>query len=295
MAAFAALLPLLFSGATSAVNGVLGANAADSAANAQEQGEQQVLNLEGQQVPAANSLVQSGVAGANSQLAGTYAQNLGLLAPYLGTGTSALAQLNALTNGGGFKAPTAADAANTPGYQFQLAQGEQAVDRSAAAQGTALTGGQVKASDQYAQGLASTNYGNVYNQALGTYQTNFGNLQNLAGLGLSATNTGVQTGNVTGTQAASNTTQGGYAQAQNLLAGLGISADALTGAANARASGYVGSANAYGGALNNIGSAATSYGNNQSQLALLNSILNKNSANPLGIQPTGATSSVAYS
>lgn len=295
MAAFAALLPLLFSAGTSATGGILGSNAAENAANTQEQAEQGVLNSVNSTVPAANSDIAGGVAGANKQLAGTYAQNLGLLAPYLGTGTSALAQLNALTSGGGFKAPTAADAANMPGYQFQLAQGEQAADRSAAAQGTALTGGQLKASDEFAQGLASTNYGNAYNQALGTYQTNFGNLQQLAGLGLNATNTGVQTGDVTGTQAASNTTQGGYAQAQNLLAGLGISADALTGAANARASGYVGSANAYGGALNNIGSAATSYGNNQSQLALLNSILNKNSANPLGIQPTGATSSVAYS
>lgn len=257
----------LISGGTSLLNGILGSNAAGNAADTQAAAEQKVLDLTNSTVPKANDLVASGVTGANKQLSDTYAQNLKLLQPYTSSGTSALAQLDALTKAGGFHAPTATDAANQPGYQFQLQQGMQALDRSAASRGEALGGGQIKAAQQYGQGLASTNYNNAYNQALGTYQTNFGNLQQLAGLGLNATNTGVQTGNLTGAQTASNITQGSGQQAQNLLQALGIQSDALTGQANARASGYVGQANAYGGALNNLGSTATN-------LYTLNSLLN---------------------
>lgn len=263
MSAFASLLPAALGpygglisagilGGSTLAEGLTGSNAAQNAADAQVAGEQQVGSLVKSTTGQAQGDITGGVAGANSTLADYYGKNLALLQPYMSSGTNALGQLNTLVNNGGFKAPTATDAANMPGYQFQLAQGEQAVDRSAAAQGTALSGGQLKASDQYAQGLASTNYGNAYNQALGTYQNNFGNLQSLAGLGLSATNTGVGAGTSAGSQSASTTYGGGLAQAQNLMQGLPISADALTGAANARASGYVGSANSNINALNNL-------------------------------------------
>ena len=73
-----------------------------------------------------------------------------------------------------FTLPTAADVANTPGYQFALQQGEQAVQRSAAAQGDLLTGGTLKAEDQYAQGLASQTYQNAVTNSLNAFDTNFG-------------------------------------------------------------------------------------------------------------------------
>lgn len=75
--------------------------------------------------------------------------------------------------GGPFTAPTAAQAEATPGYQFQMQQGEQALQQSAAARGNLLTGGTAEAVNNYAQGLASTNYQNVYNNALNTYGTNY--------------------------------------------------------------------------------------------------------------------------
>ena len=79
-----------------------------------------------------------------------------------------------------FQAPTAADMANDPGYQFRLDQGNKALQASAAARGTLLSGGTLKALDQYNQDYASGEYGNVYNRALqnfGAQNTTFGNNQ----------------------------------------------------------------------------------------------------------------------
>jgi len=84
----------------------------------------------------------------------------------------------------------------TPGYQFQLEQGLQGVNRSAAARGGLLSGANLKAINDYAQGQAATGYQaaweraqNAYNNAFTRNQTNIGNLKSLAGMGqTSATN-----------------------------------------------------------------------------------------------------------
>jgi hypothetical protein len=73
---------------------------------------------------------------------------------------------------GQFSAPTAAQAEAQPGYQFARDQGLQAIDRSAAAKGTLLTGGNLKDLATFAGGTASQNYNNVFNQGLQSFQTN---------------------------------------------------------------------------------------------------------------------------
>lgn len=91
-----------------------------------------------------------------------------------------------------FKAPTAADVANEPGFQFRLEQGRKALEQSAAGKGVLRTGGTLKNLVDYGQNFASNEYGNVYNRAanerdrkfneyafdynkeLGTYTTNHG-------------------------------------------------------------------------------------------------------------------------
>ena len=89
----------------------------------------------------------------------------------------------------------------TPGYQFQLEQGLQGVNNSAAAKGGLLSGANMKAINDYAQGQASTGYQDAWNRAQNAYQNAFGrnqqkfqNLQSMANNGQSAA-----------------TTQGGYA------------------------------------------------------------------------------------
>ena len=64
-----------------------------------------------------------------------------------------------LSNALGFGGQAGTDSAlstlqQTPGYQFALTQGEQGVDRGAAAKGMVSSGDTINAEDQYAQGLA---------------------------------------------------------------------------------------------------------------------------------------------
>ena len=93
-----------------------------------------------------------------------------------------------------------------PSYQFRLGEGLKALERSASARGTLLTGGAAKAMERYAQDVASTEYansyarraseqGNDYNRLLGVgnfmsgeQQNQFGRYQSTAALGLNATN-----------------------------------------------------------------------------------------------------------
>ena len=110
-------------------------------------------------------------------------QNQANQAPWLQAGTTALGELMNLAP---FQAPTATQAEATPGYQFQLQQGQQAVERSAAAKGGLLSGGTAKALDLYSQGVASTNYQNTYNNALNQYLTQYNKLAGISGAGQQA-------------------------------------------------------------------------------------------------------------
>lgn len=90
----------------------------------------------------------------------------------------------------------------TPGYKFQLEQGLQGVNNSAAAKGGLLSGANMKALNDYAQGQAATGYQNAWERAQNAYQNAFSrnqqkfqNLQSMANNGQSAA-----------------TTQGNYAQ-----------------------------------------------------------------------------------
>ena len=168
--------------------------------------------------------------------------------------------------GGQFTAPTAAQAEQTPGYQFQLQQGDQAVQQSAAARGNLLTGGTAEALDNYGQGLAASNYQNVYNNAYNTYASNYNQYQNqqtntynrlasLAGVGQ-------QTASTLGTLGSNSANS----ISNNLLGTAAQIGQQTNNAAAATASGVVGAGNAWSGALSNTGS-------NLSQLAMLQSIM----------------------
>ena len=98
-----------------------------------------------------------------------------------------------------------------PSYQFRLGEGMKALDRQAAARGGLISGGALKAAQRYGQEFASNEFGNAYNR-----------LASMAGLGQTATG------------AQSNAAGQFGANAGNLM----------TGAGAARASGYVGGANA---------------------------------------------------
>lgn len=92
---------------------------------------------------------------------------------------------------------TLEDLQATPGYQFQLQQGQQSALNSAAAKGSLLSGGTLKSLERFGQGLASTSFQNAWERAQTAYQnafnrntTNqnnmFARLSGLAGQGLNA-------------------------------------------------------------------------------------------------------------
>lgn len=166
-----------------------------------------------------------------------------------------------------FKPPTGADDQNDPGFTTRLKAGQDAIERSAAARGSLLTGSTVKAQTDYAQDYASNEYEKTYGRDLNTYQTNYGkavgeynnrkatfysnqdnpfskllaqetldssNQNYLSGLGFNYANL------------FANTSQGGSKTAT----------DYLTQGGNATAAGQVGAGNAYGAGLSGVGNNA---------------------------------------
>ena len=61
----------------------------------------------------------------------------------------------------------------TPGYQFQLQQGLQSVNNSAAAKGSLMSGATLKSLNNYAQGQASTGFADAWNRGQQAYQNAF--------------------------------------------------------------------------------------------------------------------------
>lgn len=132
-----------------------------------------------------------------------------------------------------------------PGYQFRLSEGMKALDRTAAARGGLLSGATLKGAQRYGQGLASQEYGNAYNR-----------LASMAGIGQTAT--GAMTG--MGTQLANSLGEAGGQAAQ------------------ARASGYMGGSSALNQGLGQY----MNYGQQQSQNALFQQMLNRNTPYSFG-------------
>lgn len=71
-----------------------------------------------------------------------------------------------------FVAPDAETFKQDPGYQFRLKEGSKALQNSAAARGTLLTGATAKALQGYGQEQASQEYGAAYGRALQGYGVN---------------------------------------------------------------------------------------------------------------------------
>jgi hypothetical protein len=239
----------------SLVGGILSSGAASQAGQEQYQAAQQASGLAGTAGQQAENYQTGQIAneGANASpyttLGSTTANEL----------TNALAPGGSLTQGWNqtFSAPTAAQAAATPGYQFQLQQGENALQNSAAARGGLLSTGTAKNLNNYAQGVASTNYQNTYNNALQTYNTNLGtfetnqnNLYNrLAGTTQLGANTVANLNNVQqqGTNALQSSILGtAQTQGQDIMGGTAALAAGQVGSANALAQGISGAAGAAG-------------------------------------------------
>lgn len=72
-----------------------------------------------------------------------------------------------------FKAPTVADLQTDPAYQFRQEQGQKAIERSAAAKGTLLTGGTLQDVASFADNLASQEFDKLYQRSFGEWKTSY--------------------------------------------------------------------------------------------------------------------------
>ncbi len=170
-----------------------------------------------------------------------YQQTREDLAPWRTVGEQALYQYADLLGipAPGAEGPVTPDYSaftESPGYQFRLAEGQKAIERSQAARGLLGSGQTLKAITEYGQNIASQEYGNYMNR-----------LSGLAGVGQATT---VQTGQF-GASAAAQT--GG----------------AIEAAGRARASGYLGTGQALGGVASDVAGLTGYYVGQQSQEEML--------------------------
>ena len=70
-----------------------------------------------------------------------------------------------------------------PGYAFRLKEGQQALDRSAARRGGLISGGALKAAQRYGQEMGSQEYTNAFNRYQAERQARLGPLQAMTGMG----------------------------------------------------------------------------------------------------------------
>jgi hypothetical protein len=207
-------------------------------------------------------------------------RQIGLQEPFRQAGLTAQEQIMQLLGIGGDKTAEGygslakpfgqTDFQQDPGYAFRQAEGMKALERSAAARGGLLSGGTLKGIQRFGQDLASQEYGNAFNRYQIERSARLNPLQSLMGAGQSATN--VMTGNIG---------QSSQNEQGNIM-----------GAGQARASGYVGQANALGGALSSIGQAAASYPLLQAQIGYLNQGAPSGVINNMSRIPQGAYSGI---
>jgi hypothetical protein len=277
----AAAIPSIIGAGGSLVSGILGSRAAKKAGQEQSTaGEAAAADLlragEGAAtgVTGAGEGAAAGVEGAGAQGRDILLSALAGLDPYSDTGRQAMTTLAALFGEGGDLRkqfsydPDTLD--SDKGFQFRLKQGQQAIERSAAARGTLVSGGTLKGIADYSQDLASTEYGKAFDRARTTFQMNrdntLGGLLSLTGIGERANAQRANLSQATadlGFRTAS--TAGGFRSDAATRAGAfrtGAAtgaADYRTDAAASRAAGTVGSANAWQrtlGDLIKIGKAA---------------------------------------
>lgn len=229
-------------GGASLLGGLFGSSAAESAASQQAGASEYAANIQQQEF---NKIRQS-------------------LAPYMKTGTQADASLKRLlgigqpggvTNSFLAKNPmsiigqpnfTAADFKTSPGYQFSLQQGENAINSAATPTAGTYSGNTLKALSTYGTGVANqeyqqdytnwiNNYWNKYNAITGRQNQTFNMLSTLAGAGQNAASSAGAYGTTAATNigqdvigAGNATAAGTLGSAQSLLSGLSGATGALS-------------------------------------------------------------------
>lgn len=174
-------------------------------------------------------------------------QNQANQQPFVSAGQGSIQQiLTSLQNGTfgpgsipQFTLPTLQQAEQTPGYQFNLEQGNKGILQGAAASGGAFSGGTLKALAGYDQGLASTTYQQQVGNALTQYQAlltgqqqGYNQIANVASLGENAAANAGNAGVASTAQIGNTLSNIGATQAAGTVAGANAISGGINGVAN---------------------------------------------------------------
>lgn len=162
----------------------------------------------------------------NARLGQWRAEDIARLDPYARSGTAGQNAL-AFELGLGPRPDGYAGFQASPGYQFAMDQGREAVEGSVAARSGLNSGAALAELTRFGQGLANQEYGNFFNRLAG-----------LAGTGLSAVGGQADVGQ-----------RYGNAIANNMLGAGQSTAQGIANAGNARAAGTIGGVNAFNQAI----------------------------------------------
>lgn len=136
--------------------------------------------------------------------------------PYAAVGDQAAGQLQNYLAG---PAMQPFDFQDEPGYQFRLAEGEKAIDRSAGARGSRYSGATLKGLQRFAQDYAGNEYQNAFSRDNATRTRNYNMLAGGTQLGMNAQGTignymsNVGDARAAGSVGAANALSGGFSDA----------------------------------------------------------------------------------
>ena len=225
-------LAALASGLGSVASGVIGASAAEKAAQTQADAAVKAAQIQQEMFNTINAQ------GAPYRASGYNALNqIGSMLPGQYSKYDASGKLIGTDTGTGYftqqYGPEQFQKDIDPGYAFRLQQGQMANQRASNLAGGLIGGNALRGMQDYTQGMASQEYGNAFNR----FQTQRSNIYNtlagIAGIGQTA-------------QGQTNTLAQNNATAQGQLG---------VGAAAAQAAGQIGQAAGYGGAATGAGNA----------------------------------------
>jgi hypothetical protein len=183
-----------------------------------------------------------------------------LAKPYVEAGKNAMVEYQKLAP---YKDFGMAEFQADPGYNFRMAEGMKALERSAAARGLLQSGGTLKGIQQYGQNLASSEYENAFSRYLTQREARMDPYRYLTGIGQSAA--AGQAANVGSTGAAL--------------------AEIAAQRGNVQAAQAAGTAGMIGNAFSSIGQGVGSYYANQPYMNYLQSITPSSSSfyNPTNV------------
>lgn len=153
---------------------------------------------------------QAGMKDANATLKYMYDTTRADNAPWLEAGKAALKDLQDPSFQKSF---TLADFEADPGYAFRMAEGQKAIERSAASRGGLMGGATMKALTRFGQDTASQEYQNAYGRFTNDQTNRFNRLSSIAGFGQAANASNTAAGQNYGNSVAANQIGFGNAQA----------------------------------------------------------------------------------